>query len=68
MIGVFMCGTFTHGRSHCIPFLLLTGLSSDHELDQNQIMILLSVVVVVVVLLFYVHGKHLRSCRDGQLT
>ena len=25
-------------------------------------------VVVVIVLLFYVHGKHLRSCRDGQLT
>ena len=25
-------------------------------------------VVVVVDLLFYVHGKHLRSCRDGQLT
>ena len=24
--------------------------------------------VVVVVLLFYVHGKHLWSCRDGQLT
>ena len=24
--------------------------------------------VVVVVLLFYVHGKHLRSCQDGQLT
>ena len=23
---------------------------------------------IVVVLLFYVHGKHLRSCRDGQLT
>ena len=23
---------------------------------------------VVVVLLFYVHGKHLRLCRDGQLT
>ena len=23
---------------------------------------------VVVVLLLYVHGKHLRSCRDGQLT
>ena len=22
----------------------------------------------VVVLLFYVHGKHLRSCQDGQLT
>ena len=26
------------------------------------------VVVVVVALLFYVHDKHLRSCRDGQLT
>ena len=26
------------------------------------------VVVVVVALLFYVHGKHLRSSRDGQLT
>ena len=25
-------------------------------------------VVAVVALLFYVHGKHLRSCRDGQLT
>ena len=24
--------------------------------------------VNVVALLFYVHGKHLRSCRDGQLT
>ena len=24
--------------------------------------------IVVVVLLFYVHGKHLWSCRDGQLT
>ena len=23
---------------------------------------------VVVALLFYVHGKHLRSCRDGQFT
>ena len=26
------------------------------------------IVVVVVALLFYVHGEHLRSCRDGQLT
>ena len=25
-------------------------------------------VVAFVALLFYVHGKHLRSCRDGQLT
>ena len=27
-----------------------------------------TIVVVVVVLLFYVHGKHLGSCRDGQFT
>ena len=26
------------------------------------------VCVLIVDLLFYVHGKHLRSCRDGQLT
>ena len=31
-------------------------------------MALPAIVVVVVALLFYVHGKHLRSCRDGQLT
>ena len=24
--------------------------------------------ICIVALLFYVHGKHLRSCRDGQLT
>ena len=33
-----------------------------------QISVPVSDFVVVVVLLFYVHGKHLRSCRDGQLT
>ena len=27
-----------------------------------------NMIFVVVALLFYVHGKHLRSCRDGQLT
>ena len=27
----------------------------------------LAVVAVAVALLFYVHGKHLRSCQDGQL-
>ena len=25
------------------------------------------IIVFVVALLFYIHGKHLRSCRDGQL-
>ena len=35
----------------------------DHEFHGKNV-----VVDVVVDLLFYVHGKHLRSCRDGQLT
>ena len=26
------------------------------------------VLFLFIALLFYVHGKHLRSCRDGQLT
>ena len=25
-------------------------------------------ICIAVVLLFYVHGKNLRSCKDGQLT
>ena len=34
----------------------------------KELSMLLSARVVVVALLFYVHGKHLRSCRDGQFT
>ena len=30
--------------------------------------IIIILIVVGVVLLFSDHGKHLRSCRDGQLT
>ena len=41
------------GSELCIFSFTLTRYDSD---------------TVVVVLLFYVHGKHLRSCRDGQLT
>ena len=54
-------------QSHFLPFLqrrttvvtscLLPWITWD----------LLFNVVVVVALLFYVHGKYLRSCRDGQL-
>ena len=33
-----------------------------------SLFVILEVSGLVVVLLFYVHGKHLRSCRDGQLT
>ena len=39
-----------------------------HELDISHGFAHSILTVVVVVLLFYVHGKHLRSCRDGHLT
>ena len=42
----------------CMVFFIVHHLESKYEI----------VVVVVVALLFYVHGKHLRSRRDGQLT
>ena len=42
--------------------------NSITSLVQDSMMIGLQVKSVVVVLLFYVHGKHLRSCRDSQLT
>ena len=47
----------------CLPVYLhgTSGMNADYELCKMQC-------VVVVLLLFYVHGKHLRSCRDGQLT
>ena len=41
------------------------NLKDPDEAAHNE---LLHLVVVVVALLFYVHGKHLRSCRDGKLT
>ena len=52
-------------RAQWVPRLLST------EEKKVRIRYLFTVVLahkVVVVLLFYVHGKHLRSCRDGQLT
>ena len=41
-------------------FYVLISLTSGRWKGDNEF-------VVVVVLLFYVHGKHLRSCWDGQL-
>ena len=52
---------FQSGRMTIKYILNATDLTISH-------ISVLPIVVVVVVLLFYVHGKHLRSCRDGQLT
>ena len=38
------------------------------ETGQSASTIYIYLKYVVVVLLFYVHDKHLRSCRDNQLT
>ena len=69
---------------HCLQFHLCSSESTPNNKNNLChfswiIVIALSVpifrilqykrfVIVVVSLLFYVHGKHLRSCRDGQLT
>ena len=67
-------------KEDCIsPFLLdddlnfgddITGMLECEQMPRKVIfsVTLRCIVVVVVALLFYVHGKHLRSCRDGQLT
>ena len=40
---------------------------NDHNLEA-QTFTLSEIKLLLVALLFYVHGKHLRSCRDDQLT
>ena len=57
-------------RSIIFPMNRISTVSEDchqhkYKLSQKAY---LTVSIVVVVLLFYVHGKHLRSCRDSQLT
>ena len=50
----------------------LTGLQIDQQVVSTVALLgnyarYVPDIFIVVVLLFYVHGKHLRSCRDGQL-
>ena len=51
-----------------IMYIILSKDTNVHIGSNSRISILFENNVVVVALLFYVHGKHLRSCRDGQLT
>ena len=59
-----------HQDLRCLQIQLFSSLVHEQkELICYSIVCLYErIVIVVVVLLFYVHGKHLRSCRDGQLT
>ena len=50
---------------HSSTFILKPS-SEVEKLDTSEWPLLLKVNSIA--LLFYVHGKHLRSCRDGQLT
>ena len=47
-------------QANCNSFFITMAAESELQIRRNN--------ADVVVLLFYVHGKHLRSCRDGQLT
>ena len=52
---------------------ILVSVEQGHKkildsVEQGHKIIIFKEKDVVVVVLFYVHGKHLRSCRDGQLT
>ena len=68
--------------THISRFIIMTSLSFSGKHHKNYIAFLCRCAItcvvthvialrhkkVVVVLLFYVHGTHLMSCRDGQLT
>ena len=44
------------------------GERKQDKQNANTASLFQQIVVGVVVLLFYVNGKYLRSCRDGQVT
>ena len=62
----------------CLPQRMLHGKNFDvvfKKMGEDSIRAIelalkghILFVCFLFVLLFYVHGKHLRSCRDGQLT
>ena len=59
------------GRKTTMQRQQISVLSSKYlEASQSRHFnaVVRTIVVVVFALLFYVHGKHLRSYRDGQLT
>ena len=57
--------THTHRHTHRKDENIIPPWHTSYAGGINM---LFSAHSIVVALLFYVHGKHLRSCRDGQLT
>ena len=62
----FLCFVFLNGYVYT-AFVFGSHFCAIGKLCCNDRCIIL-VYYKHVALLFYVHGKHLRSCRDGQLT
>ena len=56
----------------CIIFFKIDALVKEEKSFEGFLFLALAAVLFngadLFVLLFYVHGKHLRSCRDDQLT
>ena len=60
---MYNCGEYNRG------YIVIHKIKVLNKRDPFSVLVDWPVSVkVVVALLFYVHGKHLRSCRDGQLT
>ena len=57
-------------KEYLVGLILKEGISSPVTLDRliTATTFPPKIEFSVVDLLIYVHGKHLRSCRDGQLT
>ena len=51
----------------CLTFLMSDETVAKEE-EEDKEACAVAEKTEFVALLFYVHGKHLRSCRDGQLT
>ena len=70
MFNVRLAGGHLYGKQLFTWLSLVVSFMASFVLSLFPLDVLdgIWVVVVVVDLLFNVHGKHRRSCRDGQLT
>ena len=60
--------TRTGGQTYITNTALIGRDLPKRQVKKVKIYFSLVYIRAVVALLFFVHGKHLRSCRDGQLT
>ena len=53
---------------HIVYKIFISGRETRKAVGFLSISKLVLLLLCAVVFFFYVHGKHLRSCRDGQFT